>query len=409
MNTYAEKRQNEIRYCLNYALFSTALLMVNGTIMQSFMLESGMQEQQVSVYISIAQILQVFAMMACSGFVDPMKNVIRSGALLQMTCVTMFVLLIILSIAVGLPIDVRYICILVMGCLVSFLIGIYTITCYKLPYHIMDMERYGSVSAISGLVLGISGMGFSALMSAALERGEYFSTMRLFFGGGAILVIVAAVLQLRMKVVNKPLAEQNTEEKNSKINLLRYRPFYVLIVPNFFRGFFNGILNLAVTIGYYYDILDGRTAGYMIFITNATTMVGCYLYSVFSKKHVQGHGKLVLASSAVAAVFAPLMLTGNSSVTFLIIYGIVYFSYNFVTYAVPVSLYQIVDYEVMGQYTAWRLLLTNFGSAAAGFVCVTMLEIFGGIATLIIAGSMQLISGTAYYMLERHSLKKANA
>lgn len=400
MDTTYVKRQNEWRYCLSYALFNTALLMVNGTIMQSFMLESGIPEEQVSVYISVAQIVQVIAMMICSGYVDHIKNIIRAGGFLQIVCFPMFALLIILCMTTGLSVEIRYLCILIMGCIVSLMVGIYTVTCYKLPYHIMDMERYGSITAISGLFLGVCGMGLAALMSAALERGAYFSMMRFFFGMGGITVIVSAVIQLRMKNVKGTPEEQGKGENNKRRNLLCYWPFYVLIFPNFFRGFFLGILNLAVTIGYYYSILDGVTTGYMIVITNATTIVGCYLYSVFSKKCMYSDGKLIFLSSVVAAVCLPLMLVGNSGTIFLVIYGIVYFAYNFVTYATPVALVRIVDYEVMGQYSAWRMLLTNLGTAAAGFVCVAMLETLGGIATLVIAGVMQLISGAAYYLVE---------
>ena len=69
--------------------------------------------------------------------------------------------------------------------------------------------------------------------------------------------------------------------------------------------------------------------------------------------------------------------------------------------AVPVMVLRIVDYDTVGQYTAWRMMIHTSGTAIAGFICIPMLEMFGGIVTLASAGIMLLICAIAYYIIEK--------
>ena len=92
------------------------------------------------------------------------------------------------------------------------------------------------------------------------------------------------------------------------------------------------------------------------------------------------------------------MLLGNSTVLFLLFYGIAYFFVNMISYAVPVAVVKIADYEIMGQYSAGRMLLNTLGTSIAGFVCIPMFKLFGPLISIIISAALQLFSGFSYYL-----------
>ena len=64
------------------------------------------------------------------------------------------------------------------------------------------------------------------------------------------------------------------EKSKEKINLFKYKPFITLILPNVLRGFCIGIVSMAITIGYYTELIDGVSANYVIIITNSLTIFG---------------------------------------------------------------------------------------------------------------------------------------
>ena len=204
-------RKNEIKFYMNGAFFSVAGIVIGGTILQSFMLECGLREQQVSFYMSVVQLVQVLVMLLCSGIVDRLKHVIRANALLQLAHLPLFLFMILLCVVRGWKPEGIYLWLMIVGLLVNIAIGLYNVVSYKLPYHVMDMGRYGHVAAVSGVILGTCGMVMSALFSFALDKGSYFTVMKIALILGSILLGLAVIVMFSMKRV-----EQKEEEKKDK-------------------------------------------------------------------------------------------------------------------------------------------------------------------------------------------------
>ena len=61
-----------------------------------------------------------------------------------------------------------------------------------------------------------------------------------------------------------------------------------------------------------------------------------------------------------------------------------------------------MDYKIAGQYSSGRMLLNTLGVSLAGFVSIPMFRAIGVVPTLVIAGAMQVISGTGYFMVLRN-------
>ena len=392
-------KKNNFIYCITLVLYNYAsLTLITGSIIQSFMIESGISEQRVATFVSILQVVQAVIMIFCSGLIDNLKNVIKVSALLQLFTFPLFGVLVLFCYFNEVPVDLKYWTIMIVGIAVNMLISMCTILAYKLPFHIMDMKSYGKLIAFSGAAGGLCSMGLSLLMTFTLARWDYFTVMGMIFGVGGILTIVVSLYMLRLKEVGTlPPKNENAPKKN----MLLYRPFYILLIPNLMRGIGYGIISLAVMIGYYYDILDSTTSSYLLVISNLASVAGNYFFGLFAKNEGKKEGKLLLVSTTCMFLLFPFMLVGKNVWIFLGVYCLILFLRLFMDNAIPVMVFRIVDYDTVGQYSAWRMMVHTLGIAIAGFICIPMLELFGGVLTLTLTGAMLLICAIAYYVVEK--------
>ena len=69
-----------------------------------------------------------------------------------------------------------------------------------------------------------------------------------------------------------------------------------------------------------------------------------------------------------------------------------------------------VDYNCLGQFTAWRMGIYTLGTAIGGVCVPLLLDLVGGFNTLLIAGITMLVCGVGYYVFDRKAVaaKKTN-
>ncbi len=384
---------NETKYYIQQGLYSMAALMISGTVLQTFLLESGIDAGAVSFYTSFMQVMQMAVMILCSRRLENLKNIILATAIVQIMQTAILAALLALCYVNNITITAKYYFVFAVGIFTNIGAGIYNVVCYKIPYHIMKMNRYGIVMGITGIVTGIIGILFSTVLTVFLNKYSYFNVMSAFLLSGiaALLAAVAITLSYRDNGFGN-----TCNDEREKINLFAYSPFLILFVPNLLRGFVIGIFNLMVTVGYHYAVLDTVSSGYLLIITNVTMIIGCAAYSLMARHNIDRW--IIFVSSMGICIIMPLILAGKSTANFLTMYGIGYFILNLINYSVPVAVTKIVDYKIIGQYTAWRMMLNTLGSALSGIMCIPMLEIFGGTPAFAIIGVMQLLSGGAYFL-----------
>jgi hypothetical protein len=163
---------------------------------------------------------------------------------------------------------------------------------------------------------------------------------------------------------------------------------------------------MAVTIGYYHKCIDSFSASVIVVITNAMTILGCLVYSKISG--VIKDRRILLFSSIAVFIFMPLMVLRGKTIDYLVFYTIVYFFITIINYAVPVTVTKIADYDIIGQYSAGRMLLNTLGTSIAGLVCVWLFERIGVLVTITLSGGLQLLSGVGYYVYLKHYQKLKN-
>lgn len=382
---------NDKKYISLSTLYATALLLMSGSIIQSFMLENGISESRVAIYLSVVQIIQVSLMFGVSLIIDKIKNVIKAFALTMLWQVVLFGALIFLCIFTKTQITLKYFIIFAAGIIANIALSGYNTISYKAPYHIIELIQFGKVTGILGVISGILGIVISTALSFFTAKFNYNTVMLLFFVFGTILLISAYIVTLTVKPIEY---KHNTVKK--RINLFKYKPFTILIIPNILRGIATGILLVSMTMGYSLGITNKSSGAVLTLLLQVATVLSCLIYIFIQRR--RNDGKIIIISSVLLVISMPMMFINKSLGIFYTVYFASNFIINFINNAVPTAVTKFVDYEYIGQYSTWRMLLHTLGVAIASALITPILKVFGGTGTMVIAASLQLISGIVYWI-----------
>jgi MFS family permease len=377
------------------------VFVLGGTLLQTFLIEKGFSEENVTVLLSVLQVIQILTIFIFSSIADKFKRYKKATAFSVFASLPLSVFLLILSFSA--ESGSSSIPFLIFGAFYNIFLGIYNIFSYKLPYTIIDMERYGIITSLVGVVGGGLSFGASVLISYLQTVFTFFAVMRVIYVLTLIFIIGMAVVTL---IFDENIPPLELEEEKKKINILKYKPFLILIIPNVFRGFCTGIAGMAATIGYFIGVLDSTSASVLLAVTNISAIASSFLYSFLTRKIREKH--MLLTASIMVFVFMSLMTVIKGTASFVTFFGLAYFFVYIVSLSVPVSITRTIKYDVIGQYTGGRILLHTLGSSLAGFLCIPMIKLFGAELTMIISGGLQLVSGIVYYVFLNDYEKQNN-
>ncbi len=391
-------QQNHTKYILHSATYSTFLMMIAGSVIQAFLLENGLSDRVVTLYLSVVQMVQVSVILIVSLIIDRIRNVLRAFAISTVLQMVMFLSLIPLCLFHSIPLTGKYLLVFSAGIITNIVQAFYNSLTYKAPYHVIDMEQFSTVSGLVGVISGALCILVSAAMSFfTANAGEHYNTIMLcFFLLGAAMLLASFLLILSFSPV--PPKTDYSPHQGEKINLFSYKPFYALLLPNLLRGFSTGILGVAMTVGHSMNITNQSSGAILTLLLQISSVIGCSIFSVIAKK---GGGRIIFASSIGLFISMPLMLATTSLTMFYVMYFCSNFFACFVNYAIPVSITKFVDYRYIGQYSSWRMLLHTLGVAVSGALVTGMIGVFGGFFTLLIGALCQFLSGTGYYLFMR--------
>ncbi len=394
-----EKNRNHTLYLIYGALYVVLTTLSSGSIFQSFLLESGVEKDAVALFVSVSQVAQTSTMLLLSKAADAVKDVRKGIALTLSIFLPFFVTLLSASCAFGMAADVKHTILFTVSFLFNLVFGFYVVLSYKLPHHIMDIRDYGKITGVSGVISGVVGMMLSVAITFFLGRYDYFDTMSVFFGIGIVISVAVPVICMNFRMVETSIP---TVPKQ-RINIFRYKPFYLLLLPNFMRGFSTGILSLITVIGYATGVLDSSTAAIVVMVTQVASLLSSQLYSIQVGKHP--NGRILLVASIAFCVITPITAVPDTTWVFLIIYFFAYFLMNHITIAVPVLVANRIEYTCLGQYTAWRMALHTLGMALGGMCVPFLLDSIGAFGTLLVCGITMLPCGIGYHVFEKNIIQ----
>lgn len=395
------KRNIKINYLIS-ALFNVLSLVITGGIIQSFLLENGVDARRVSVFVSAMQVSEVGAMVLLAPFFEKEENLFRLGSIFYLFMLPVTAAITVISLVRGFSVDARFWIMMATGFITYMGIGLASMNGYKLPYKIFDINDYGRICAVAGMITGVISIVSSAVLTRAIEAGDYHSTMAAVGVLCSLIILFCSWLWLKFREVD--VNADRMQKTGRKIRLLSYRPFTLLILPNIFRGLGTGAFNLFTAVGYHMGLIDSVTAGLMVTLGNIAMFLTYFVYRRLALKRIDA--ELILVSSTALFLLMPMAFVGNNVKVFLIVYALAFFFKVMLEMLCPVAIVPIVDYEIMSQYTAWRVALCLLGIAVAGVITIPLIDRFGVILTMAGYGLLLFAGGLISLVVIKKLLKE---
>ncbi len=393
---------NNVKYILQSTFNAVAILLSSGAIAQAFMLYLGISENQISVYSSLIQFAQVSAMLVFAFVGDKFSAVLKVTFPFAVALPSLFLFFLIASSPLTPTIDSKYIVILVGSIIVNLALGSYNVLCYKFPYFIINMSDFGSLTALSGIFSSVASISVTSLLSYLTSVFDYLLVISIAFIVGAILWLLGAIFIKLYKELPQPQHDERKKDV-SLISFIKQPIFYKLLPAHILRGIANGIFMLVAVIGAFDGVLDSQTIIVLSLITSVSSMIGNLLYSILERKIKPD--KLIILS----AVLFALSVFGLGFFRDLWLYLTLFFIANasniVLGICVPVIIVDRVDYEYIGKYTSWRMLLFTGASALPGLFLGAMLESVSSLLPLAICAITMIVACVLYSVIKNTNKK----
>ncbi len=389
---------NYIKYYLRNIFYSIAVLFTSTSVIQIFLTELGITSKPIGIFTSLLSVVNVLTNIGFSAFADRCRNVKRTISLLYLPIGGCFLLLIPLCLAEGMAAGTVFILTAVVCLMQMLFITMYTVLEYKLPYSIIDVRQYGQFMSVNGIITGIASTVASYILSELLGKYSYFAVLSIGFGVGAACTVLASLINSTLDTSRgEQLTPPSDGQKKESIfaglgKMLREPSFRRLILPNFFRGFHMGMLNVAAVIAVACGF-DTETASRLVTVTFLGNILGSLAY-MFASRHLESR-KLCLVGSIVT--WLGVLMPFCSDTVFLAVYFVTVIGKIMVDYAVPSQVYTMIKPDIACLYQTWRLIITTAGSVFSAAVSGYFIEYISITAFLGIASVCQIISGVVYF------------
>ena len=397
---------NYKRYYFRGTATSVATLALNGGVLfQAFLQSRGVPTDRIGAYVSVTGLSQVVSMLLCSGLVDRIVNVRRASALLYLPNILFIAAMIPLACTASASASLVFWLAIFCSAATRLVAGVRDMLDYRLPYLIIPISNYARLTSTDGVIAGVIGISVSSGISAALRRFDSTPVMTLMFIGSFLLFVAAAWTTSRFQLLpDAPKPAATRQSSLSLMQLFRMPSFYVLVLPNLFRGISTGVMAMAAILGVQSLGLTAEATAAASAVTTAGNVAGSILYVYLARRRFRTRNACILGSMLLL-VTTPLMLVGHNYPLFLLMLFLANVGVLIVNYAVPVMVTELVPYGAIGRYTALRLAVTTGGSAFASFAVGRLAGSVSPVLLLASAGMFQAVSGAVYWWFSKHQDK----
>lgn len=389
---------NKTLYFLYNILYTTGFMFCSGTILQTFMLNVGMTDAEVSTYNAVIQIVQTGVIFAMAFLADKIRRVLKVYASIILS-VSIIAVSLVFCVFVRSDLDTVKWIIFGSSIVTYFMIGVRNGVDYRIYYDIFDMRDVGSMMGAAIAISGLVSFGISVAYSFMVKKLDYYDVMTMFFILSAVMLILSSAACFSYKKINNtPVAEK---KKGLELAAFKNKTTIFLAFPSLLRGLASGIIALITVVGISGGILNTETATYVSILTQVTTFGGNMLYSIMCRR-VKNRVTLILACIMIG-IALPLSVVGGDLVTFLIGFAFTNFAYVIVNISIPILACEIVPYEQIGSFTCIRMMLFTLGSVISSLVYKPLADSIGFFWLFIAAGVIQILCGIMHFIVSKKS------
>ncbi len=393
------EKRNVRSLALNMMIKSADMPLFSGTELQAFQVKLGLATSQMGMIASCGQITSVISYVLLMGVADKIRNRARVYSLLTATMAVYPVMLILLSLApewlrqpgIAVPI-------MAMGTILEFVsISFMGLIFSALFVRSVSTGIQGKFMSIMGVGGGLLGLLCGFISASALRYLGYPYGFTVAFVMAAGLLLIAATVVRNVQEI----PELSTGESSNSISPVKAfksvagtREFKLLLLPNILRGLSSGASYFAMAIGMRQLGLGVEFAGYTTMLIFLGGMAGSGSIGFTVTRY--GAGKVLLFANIFLAISLMGVSLAPSAWIFLIFFFMMYMSTTCDGLTVPLAHYAIVPQQIIGAFSAVRLIIFFGGGAIAVAINGYLLDIFGAVFVFSINASLNVVTGTLW-------------
>jgi len=394
------EKRNMRSLAMNMMIKSADMPLFTGTELQAFQVKIGLGTGQMGLLASYGQITAVIAYFLLMGFADKIRNRVR--VYVWLTLAMAVYPLVLLFIALG-PTYFRRpgvaFPMMAVGTVSEFLVLSFVGLVFSVLFvRSISAGVQGRFMSIMGVGGGLLGMACGLISSQALRYLGFPHGFAVAFAMSVGLLVIAAIVVRNIREIPE-LASAECQQSASPLSavwrVIRTPEFILLAPPNILRGLSSGCSYFAMAIGMKQIGLGVEYAGYTTMLIFLGGILGTASIGFTVDRY--GAGRVLLFANIGIAISLMGVVLAPSPLIFLIFFLTMYMSTTCDGITVPLAHYAIVPHQIIGAFSAVRLLILFGAGAMATATNGYLLElvkpvyVFAGNATLnIITGILFL-------------------
>ena len=378
------------------ALFAAAASLTSTSVLSGFLIYIGMKEDKVSLYLAAVPLINLAVSLLFSSAASKTKKTIKIYSLL---CLASGVLTGIYALLFGAVkgLNVLFVFLMLLGCLVSGVTAIRNIFDYRLPCEVMDLDDYSFYVSMCGIVGGVAGLLAGAVLTFSYKKFDFTAVTCGAYLAAGICFCTAAYINRYLKSISNQRAEEKEEVTGNLRTLFKNREFRILLVPNFVRGIGMAVVPMITLLAVNAKVIKETDGATVTVFTYLATLVSCILYASLARR--MGPTWLCALGALLFCAIVPAFAGGK--IAFYICYAFAYGGYYIINNAVPDMVYKNINPNLMSIFHTWRLALSTIGTTVATAVIGGLIGKVSPVWILLAGTLAHIVCAAAYYSVFR--------
>ncbi len=405
MDNRSISKSNQRLTWIRNGMWAIATSLQAASVLQALFLKLGITTEHIAIYFSVMQIVSLASTFLTTSLPRYITNTKKGDAIATVLSGLLFLGNVIICLFAGIPLNIKWVILLVVGCFVNMFLAIRTVFDYKLPCELIIMSDYSFFTAVDGIVQGLCSIPIAFLMPIMYSKFNYEDVTAIAFSISVILMFITSIITMSFRKLDVTVKENTSDDKTSILplndirNLLHNKEFMFLAIPNIIRGFSAGIYTLIPTLAISSGCFTEINVMLITGTGQAAVFVSCLFYAWIGKKYGTRSMTvplLGLVAGVLGLALIPVMKL--SVIPFLCCYFVAYGGFNIMSYAVPDMVYKSVDSDIISPFHTWRMGLTTLGNVVATYAIGLFAESISATVFMIIGAVSMLFCCFGYYL-----------
>ena len=387
------ENRNILVYFLSTALNTCGILLSTNTFIQAYLVESGFTNSQIGLIGSVDSLSLMVGFFLIVGVPSKVRRIVPVNAVSTLFYCVVPLFIAVMSFFRHSP---SWILLGLVYLFQNLGLAFKQTICNKSVVNFISsakISRTISGSSVIGNLLGIlTGLISAAFMTLAFP----FNYSILFFTAASIFAL-SALISFRFRVLFED-PDSNVKVSANPFAAIRQlstiRPCRNVLICHLTRGFFTSATYYIMVIAIK-NLNPGPVfSSYAFTVSTAATMLGAFLFGLFSRRRRTGFfylGGALLSSGSL--LFA---CTTQSQSFFFILYFFITFGNILVDISVPAGIYLNFQSELLSSVSAARMFLSSAGKGIAMLLLGNIIDKVPVVLLFALLGLQQVLGAVLY-------------